>query len=248
MNEVINLLNNHRSIRQYKADPVSAEQMQTIVTAAMSAANWINGQQVTVIEVKNENKKKRLSELVGNQAYVDEAPVFLIFCMDFYRAKLAAEKNGVELKVTDDVEALLTGATDVGIALGNAIAAAESLGLGTVPIGGIRKNPDEVIQLLNLPEYVFPISGLVVGHPKDPSDVKPRLSLEAVYHQERYNPENMKELIDTYDQTMEKYMEVRTNGAMVRNWSSGVANFYSTGYLGYGDSSSALKKQGFRYE
>ncbi|MCD8509465.1 MAG: NADPH-dependent oxidoreductase [Bacillus sp. (in: Bacteria)] len=246
MNDVINLLNNHRSIRQYKADPVSNEQLETIVTSAMAAANWINGQQVTVIAVQNNEKKKRLSELVGNQAYVDEAPVFLVFCMDFYRAKLAAEKNGMELQVTNSVEAILTGATDVGIALGNAITAAESLGLGTVPIGGIRKNPDEVIELLNLPEYVFPISGLVVGHPKDPSDVKPRLPLEAVYHEERYNLENLKELIDNYDQTMEKYMEARTKGAMVRNWSSGVANFYSTGFLNFGDSSSSLKKQGFR--
>lgn len=95
----------------------------------------------------------------------------MIFCLDFYRAKLAADKNNVELKITDSVESLLIGSTDVGIALGNAIAAAESFGLGTVPIGGIRRNPQDVIELLGLPEYVFPIAGLVVGHPNEEVNV-----------------------------------------------------------------------------
>ncbi|MDQ0253952.1 FMN reductase [NAD(P)H] [Evansella vedderi] len=245
MNEVINLLQNHRSFREYKADPVTDEQLETIVTSAMAAANWINGQQVTVIEVQDKPKKAKLAKLVGNQAYVDEAPVFLVFCIDYYRAKLAAEKNNTTIKVTDSVEALLTGATDVGIALGNAIAAAESMGLGTVPIGGIRKNPLDVIKLLDLPEYVFPISGLVVGHPKNDSATKPRLPLEAVYHKEQYHKENLEYLINQYDETMENYIRERTNGAQSRNWSSGVANFYSNAYKGFLDVSSALKKQGF---
>ncbi|MDT2277501.1 nitroreductase family protein [Paenibacillus larvae] len=91
------------------------------------------------------------------------------FCADFNRAKIAAEKNGEELILTDSVESVLVGATDVGIALGTAIAAAESMGLGTVPIGGARRNPEELIKLLNIPPLVFPVCGLVLGHPADPS-------------------------------------------------------------------------------
>lgn len=248
MNEVINLLNNHRSIRLYKPDPVSQGELEIIVKSAMSAANWINGQQVSVIEVQDKEKKAKLAELVGNQSYVDQAPAFLVFCIDFQRAKIAAKKNNTDLQVTDSVEALLTGATDVGIAIGNAIAAAESMGLGTVPIGGIRKNPNEVIALLNLPDYVFPISGLVVGHPEDPSTVKPRLPLEATYHKEVYDSSDLERLINQYDETMENYMRERTNGTQTRNWSSGVSTFYSTGFKNFQEVPNALKKQGFNYE
>lgn len=86
--------------------------------------------------------------------------------MDFYRAKLAAEKHQKQLQIVDDIEAILIGSTDVGIALGGAVVAAESMGLGTVPIGGIRRDPQIFVELLNLPEYVFPVCGLSIGYPK----------------------------------------------------------------------------------
>lgn len=45
----------------------------------------------------------------------------------------------------------LVGINDVGIALGTAVVAAESFGLGTVAIGGVRRDPQVVIDLLELP-------------------------------------------------------------------------------------------------
>ncbi|MFA9559757.1 NADPH-dependent oxidoreductase [Evansella sp. AB-rgal1] len=246
MNEVIELLNNHRSIRDYKEEAIEEKDIHTIITSAMAGANWVNGQQVSVVEVKDREKKAKLAELVGNQPYVDKAPVFFVFCIDFYRGKLAAEKNGEPFPVVDSVEALLIGSTDVGIAMGNAIAAAESLKLGTVPIGGIRKNVEEVIDLLELPNYVFPISGLVVGYPNDLSATKPRFSLEAVLHKEKYVKENMKDHIDQYDKTISDYMLKRSNGKVDRNWSSGISKYYSEGVTSYMDNiTPALKKQGF---
>ncbi|MBB5172543.1 NADPH-dependent oxidoreductase [Texcoconibacillus texcoconensis] len=248
MNEVIQLLNNHSSYRSYSDKPVTEEQTEAIVKAAMSAANWANCQQVTVIEVRDQARKSKLTELVGNQKWVDEAPVFFVFCLDYNRAKLAGEKHGQRMNVTNTVEAITIGATDVGIALANAIAASESLGLGTVPIGGIRANPAEVIELLDLPEYVFPISGLVVGHPNEEAAQKPRLPLEAVHHKETYN-HDQNPLIDAYDEAFASYISERTNGQESRTWSSGVANFYSERYRKFADGiDEVLKKQGFHFK
>lgn len=144
MNEILKLLNNHRSIRNYKSDVVSDKDLDSIIRASQAAPSSINGQQVTIISIQNVDKKNKLSKLVGDQVYVDKAPVFLVFCADFYRAKLAAEINDEELVITESEEAKLVGAVDVGLALSNAIAAAESLGLGIVPIGGIRKEAEAV--------------------------------------------------------------------------------------------------------
>lgn len=47
----------------------------------------------------------------------------------------------------------MVSSVDAGLSMQNVITAAESLGLGIVPIGGIRKSPDEIIDLLQLPEY-----------------------------------------------------------------------------------------------
>lgn len=249
MNETIRLLKNHRSIREFDPEKeVSVSQAKTIIETAMAAPNWINGQQVSVIEIRDNHRKSKLAKAAGNQKWIEEAPVFFVFCLDFYRAKLAADNNGKKFQIADNIEAIIVGSTDVGIALANATAAAESMGLGIVPIGGIRKNPDTYIEILQLPEYVFPISGLVVGHPRAIPDQKPRLPLEAVHHIEKYNREQQQALMDKYDQTVSAYMAERTNGQDTSNWSSKIVHFYDSGFEAYQKAvAPALKSQGFRY-
>lgn len=250
MNDIINRLQDHRSVRKYDPEKdVSREQIKEIVTAAMAAPNWINGQQVTVIEIRDKAKKTKLASAAGNQGWIEEAPVFLVFCMDFYRAKLAAEKKGKQFQIVKDIEAVLIGSTDVGIALGTAVAAAESMGLGTVPIGGIRRNSQLVVDLLDLPEYVFPIAGLVVGYPKDIPGKKPRLPLQATFHQEKYEAEIQRKLIDDYDEVHSHYISERTGGREQADWSGKTAKFFDSGFEQYRKSSSKiLKQQGFHYE
>ncbi len=140
MNEVIKTLTNHRSFRQYSNEKIKEEELKTIIKAAQSAPSWIHGQQVSIISVVDDKRKNQLADLCGNQDHIRQAPVFLVFCADFYRAKIASDLEGVSFNAIEDIDSVIVGATDVGIALGNAIAAAESYGLGTVSIGGIRKS------------------------------------------------------------------------------------------------------------
>lgn len=242
MNETIQTLTNHRSIRKYKDQPLTEEQLAVILESIRRAPTSINGQQVSVIVVQNKERKKKLAAYTGNQVWVDEAPVFLVLCSDFYRAKLAAEKQGVPLKITDSVESLIVGATDVGIALGNAMASAESMGLGVVPIGGIRRNPHEVIELLNLPEYVIPVVGLALGHPDQDPGLKPRFNKEAICHHETYN-RDLRPFIDEYDEEIKAYIKERTNGKEQRTWSETIMQYYRFVY--YPEVLSMLQKQGY---
>lgn len=241
MNEVIRLLTNHRSFRQYTRQAVEPEKLKTIIEAAQAAPSWVNGQQVSVIAVRSEERKQQLSVLSGNQKHVAEAPVFLVFCMDFHRARLAAELEDQPFEAAGDVDALLVGATDVGIALANAVAAAESLGLGIIPIGGVRRRTAEVIELLQLPEYVFPVAGLCIGYPGEELPKKPRLPMAAVYHEETYNPDQ-KALIQEYNETHRE--SLRAQGLTERDWSSTIARFYALNPQ-YGDAGRTLKQQGF---
>lgn len=212
MNEVLQILTDHRSIRSYTDEPVSDEQLDLIIQATQAAPTSINGQQFTVIAVKDKERKKKISELAGGQPWIDQAPVFLLFCADFNRAKIALEEyNDTLLEITNGLESVLVGAVDVGIALGTATAAAESMGLGTVPIGAVRGKPDELIELLKLPKYVFPVSGLVIGHPADRSAKKPRLPQAAVLHHETYQEEDVRTHIEAYDKQMSEYMKKRTD-------------------------------------
>jgi FMN reductase [NAD(P)H] len=188
MNPVLESLFKHKSIRKYKNQPLEDEKLQLIIKAAQAAPNWCNGQQVSIIAVKDQSRKDKLKVLCGNQPYISTCSVFLVFCADFYRISLAFEKAGKSKedfeKYITNIDTLIVGSHDVGIAIQNATVAAESLGLGTVDIGYIRFNSLEVTKELNLPKYAIPLIGLCVGYPDDDPGLKPRLPAKAVCFEE----------------------------------------------------------------
>ncbi|WP_307197024.1 NADPH-dependent oxidoreductase [Neobacillus niacini] len=245
MNIAIETMLNHRSLRNYKDEPIPEPVLDMIIQAAQAAPSWINGQHVSIIVVKDKQRKKKLSELTGNQAHVDKAPVFLVFCVDFYRAGIAAEMEGYDFVIPNEIDSILIGATDAGIMLGNAITAAESLGLGIIPIGGIRRNPLEVIELLELPKYVFPLCGLCIGYGADSPLQKPRLPKESVVHHETYNHE-IKGYIEAYNPQISNYNLEKSNGELSTNWTQRIAKYYST--QKYKSIYKMLKQQGYNVE
>lgn len=242
MNDTLKTLTHHRSIRSYTDQPVTDEQLEVIVHAAQSAPSSINGQQTSIVCVQDQANRQRIAELAGGQPWIAQAPVFLLFCADFHRAHLAAQMHGRELAIAESVEALIVGACDVGLAMGNAIAAAESLGLGIVPIGGVRNQPLALVEMLELPRYVFPICGLVVGHPASYAAIKPRLPRAAVFHREKYQADQQA-LIEEYDPVLADFMTRVTNGRLTKTWSQTVAEFYD--HLYFPDIRAALEKQGY---
>ncbi|MDO7905933.1 NADPH-dependent oxidoreductase [Paenibacillus sp. JX-17] len=245
MNNTLNQLNDHRSIRHYTDQPVTDEQIQAIVTAAQAAPTWANGQQVSIIGVQDPEKREIIAQIAGGQPWIAQAPLFLMFCMDYYRIKQVMDSRHVPLGAANNVDTLLIGSTDVGLSMGFAITAAQSLGLGIVPIGGVRRDTQKLIELLDLPEYVFPVSGLVVGHPAEASAKKPRLPLQAFYHSETYNRQQHG-LIEQYELDYAAYVEERSEGQQQKNWSDTMAAYYSgPGLAGTADT---LRRQKFDYK
>jgi FMN reductase [NAD(P)H] len=245
MNQVVETMMAHRSIRKYTNQPVSNEDLDTIIRSTQAAPSWVNGQHVTIISIQDPERRKKMAELAGNQKHIFEAPVFLVFCADFHRIKVACEMEGLEFKAAVNPDLLLVGTVDVGIALGNAITAAESLGLGTVPIGGIRRSPLEYIELLNLPEYVIPVSGLCIGYPSEIPDLVPRLPKEAIYHEEIYK-ENIHGEIEKFNHIHLEATKGRQSGGST--WTQRMANFYKDPFYvndSYKHVGKMLKQQGF---
>lgn len=243
-NKIIENMLSHRSIRSYTDKTVSDEELQYIVRAVQAAPNWVNLQLVSILAVKDKERRKQFAELCGQQAHIAEAPVFLIFCADYYRVALACKKKGQTLhEVMRDIETLIVGAHEVGIALEAATVAAESLGLGTVPIGDVRKNAQEVIRELQLPKYVFPMLGLCIGHPANNPGLKPRMPQKTIFFEETYNSDLAGKL-EEYDAIYANYLLERPWNKRVGNWTELAANFYFHPYH-YQGIAEALNRQGF---
>lgn len=242
MNQTIEIIKNHRSIRNYLDKDVPDALLTEILKAAQAMPTSINGQQISIIVVKDKDKREEIAKLTGDQSWISQAPVFLVFVADFYKTNLASEKNGIKEIIHESMEGTLVGTFDAGLAMGAAIIAAESLGLGIVPIGAVRRKPNEMIKLLDLPQYTYPLVGLVVGYPVDASAQKPRLPYNAMVHMETYQKEGLTAVINEYDETMADYYSQR--GDKDSNWSKQVANAYKQVY--FPEVYSTLKKQGFK--
>ncbi|MFD2169882.1 oxygen-insensitive NADPH nitroreductase [Tumebacillus lipolyticus] len=245
MNQTIDLLQQHRSIRKYKPTPLSEEQIGQIVRSAQMASSSSNIQAYSVIGVTDPALKKQLAHLAGDQAYVEECGLFLIWCADLYRLQQACAKHEVDMQ-HQHVESFLVATVDVSLAAQNAAVAAESLGLGIVYIGGIRQNPAAVTELLKLPQLVYPVFGMCVGVPDQEPSFRPRLATEAVYHENTYQQEQVRAGIDDYDQRMNSYYTERTGGKLDTTWSKQISEKYA--HPSRAHMRAFLNGQGFDFE
>ncbi|MFC2036956.1 NADPH-dependent oxidoreductase [Chloroflexota bacterium] len=197
----IEQIHRHASIRAYKPDPVPARLVETIVAAGQRASTSSNLQTYSVVAVSDASKRARLAELCANQKHIPQAPVFLTWCADLGRLDRVCQLRGYRLSA-EYVESFLVAAVDAAVAMQNTALAAESLGLGMCYIGAIRNHPEKVIDLLDLPRLVFPISGMTLGWPAVEPFVRPRLPLTAVLHWEQYGLEGEEEDLAVYDRAM----------------------------------------------
>lgn len=213
MNSVIETILNHRSIRSFTDQPISREQLDMIIASGIAASSSSLLQVVSIIRVTDPDKRAKLAQCAGNQAHVARAAEFLVFCIDYQRHSAMNSEVKPEF-----MELMLIGAGDAGIMAQNCLLAAESMGLGGVYIGGLRNSPDEVDDLLELPEHCAVLFGMCLGHPAQVPQKKPRLSPDVIVHENRYQPLNQS-LIEEYDHTMLAYYRSRSSNTKDEIWS-----------------------------
>ena len=227
MNETIRILQAHHSSRSYKSDPIPEENLEAIIECAHRAPTSTNSQEVSLVVVRNADSRARIAEIAGGQPWIAQAPVFIAVVVDLYKTGLGVEKAGAEQVFHRSLEGILAAVSDAGIAMATLMTAARAFGLGVVPIGGIRRDPQAMIDLLRLPPNTFPVDGVVLGYAAEESSQKPRMAIESFCHEETYHPEALRPAIDAYDLTLQEYWR-KTGRADGLTWSANMAQHYGT--------------------
>jgi nitroreductase len=215
----LDLLMNHRSIRKFTEEPVTDEMVESIIRAGLFSATSSNLQGATVIRVRNPEKRTAIATLAGGQSYVETAGAFFVWCADLHRSSVACEMAEGSF-VPGVTEHFIIAVVDCVIAAQSAVAASESLGLGICYIGGIRNDPAQMTELLELPDQVVPLFGMCIGWPDQNPDRKPRLPLSVTLKEDRYDESGDVEGIRAYDERMREYYRVRTQGKVDRTWTA----------------------------
>lgn len=227
MNSTIETLLSHRSIRNFKDQLLTDEEIHTLVRSAQMAATSNFIQAYSIIGVKDKDKKSKLAKLSGNQSYVLESGHFFVFCADLHRHQVAGEMEGVAVSESiESTEKFIVAVVDTALAAQNLTIAAESMGMGICYIGGIRNEVEEVSNLLELPEYVVPLFGITVGYPDQEVEKKPRLPVKAVYHEDAYQTDKgyITEQLTNYNNIISNYYSQRTNGQRKDRWTEQMTN------------------------
>ncbi len=222
MNPTIELLTAHRSIRAFTPEPIEQAKIETFIKAGQAAATSSFIQACTVIQVNNPQKRAALAEYAGNQPYVVSAPVFLVFCADMHRHKIACDLHHADMQ-SGFTEQFMTATIDCALFAQNVAIAAESESLGIVYIGGLRNQIANVSELLGLPDKVYPVFGLCIGYPDQNPEVKPRLPLPMVLKQDTYTDAQDTALLADYDNEIREYYRNRTGGNKEMSWSEQIS-------------------------
>lgn len=225
-NPVIDLLKSHRSIRKFTDQPIDPALFDELVLAGQSAATSSFLQGSTIIRVTRPESRKAMAEYAGNQAWVESAPEFLVFCADLKRAGNYCREYGKPFE-GDFTEHFIIATVDVALMAQSMVTAAEASGLGICYIGGIRNNPGPVSELLQLPRGVYPVFGLCLGYPDQNPECKPRLPQSVILKQEVYNEEGDHDAIAEYDLRVQEYYRTRTGGGHGIKWSEQVSTLLS---------------------
>ena len=183
--ETLKTLLEHKTIRNYKSDPIDDKVLDKILEAGFRASTTGNMQVYSVIVTKDEEKRKELCKLHFNQKMVEQAPVLLTFCADFNRFNKWCRQRKAEPGY-DNFLSFFTAAIDALLVSQNVAVAAEDFGLGICYLGTTTYQADKLIDFFDLPEGVVPVTTVVVGYPAENPDQVDRLPAKGVVHHEKY--------------------------------------------------------------
>ncbi|MGG5317090.1 oxygen-insensitive NADPH nitroreductase [Enterococcus sp. AZ072] len=242
--DLLDQLMNHTSVRKFTKEKLSSAIKKQLVLSAQSGSSSNFIQSYSIIEVTDPQKLEIIEGLSNCFGYVKDAGAFYVFIADLNKHAQILTQQDHSLAALKNEEAFTVSVVDTTIAAQTLSVYAESLGLGICYIGGIRNDLFKMAELLELPEYTFPLFGLSVGYPAEKNEVKPRLPLQDIQHVDRYQPMT-EERISAYDHLMQDYYGQRSSNSADADWSRKMlAHFYEPRRP---QTKEFLKKQGFLF-
>lgn len=179
---MIHEIRTRRSVRKYMDRPVNEELVAQILESARLAPSGSNTQPWHFIVVRLEETRRKLAEVSHKQAWMADAPVFIV-CIADIRARI----SGGEALYVDEKSPqfeLKQAIRDTSIAVEHMVLEAESIGLSTCWIAWFEQK--DIRPVLNIPDDKYVLNILTLGYPDEKPKARPRKKLDDFVHYEKW--------------------------------------------------------------
>ncbi len=152
MDQALDFIWRRRSVREFTDAPVTEQQLQSLLEAAMAAPSACCKDPWEFLVLRDRETLKAVSECLPNGHFLAKAPLGIIVCGDIRRAH------------SESLSYLLQ---DCAAATENLLLAAPALGLGACWLG-IHPREERITalrKLFRIPENIIPFGGIAIGIP-----------------------------------------------------------------------------------
>ena len=202
-----------RSIRRYSDRSVDDVLLERLLAEASRTQTMGNLQLYSVVVTRSDEMKQRLSPAHFGQPMVTGAPVVLTVCADFNRTTRWALCRNAQPGY-DNFLSFLNAATDALLYTQTLCNLMDEEGLGYCYLGTTLYQPQQIIDILQLPRLTFPVATLTVGWPDECPAQTDRLPLRSFLHRETYTdytPQAIDEFYTAKEQLRENQEFVAIN-------------------------------------
>jgi len=204
----IKMMQRRTSTRSFSDKKIPEDLLDEILKAALQAPSGGNLQPISVIKITDEVKREKIMEMCGNQKFIGEAPVNLLFFVDFHKKAVFAKHEKAPFTCANSYMHFLIAVEDVMCMAQIVESAAHLAGLGSCYVGSVNNLGDEISALFGMPLGTYPIVMLSLGYPKNGlAPIREKLSREIMIFDEKYPDIDNEDIIAEYHK---KYKNMST--------------------------------------
>jgi len=198
--DVYEAIKRRRSIRKFKKESISQDQIEKLIEVARFAPSGSNVQPWRFIIVKDNQIKSELCKASYKQKFVEDASIVIVCCGDLLSWKRVKEtsreilkdkqiqlsrktKDALEIRTNKAAlakmdERMPTTMLNVAIAIEHIVLEAVELGLGSCWVRLFDEK--KIKQILNLPGHLCVVAILPIGVPDEDPSPRPRMSVSTI--------------------------------------------------------------------
>lgn len=164
---ILDAINERRSIRKYTNEPLTDKELETVLKAGFQAPSAHNRNPREYIVLRDGEILQAITEFHPYTKMLPSAGCGIVVCGDIEKQ----EREGFLV-------------SDCSASIQNMLLAAHGIGLGSVWCGlyPVEELMTPLRQLLKLPEHIIPIGIVVVGHTQVEKRIMDKFKPENIHH------------------------------------------------------------------